>query len=113
MSVVARLPPLVAVIVTGPPTPTPATRPVEETFAILGSADDQLMPVHVAVGPAESMSIIDSWVVWHEVIRSVGALIANEVDTGNRGTLISCPPPHAINANSGVIAEIGRMDQPR
>ena len=42
MSVVARLPPLVAVIVTGPPTPTPATRPVEETFAILGSADDQL-----------------------------------------------------------------------
>jgi hypothetical protein len=61
------------------------------------------MPVDVAVGPAESMSITDSWVVWHDMIRSVGALIANDVDTGNRGTLMSCPQPHAISANTGAL----------
>src|SRR5438034_2626281 len=115
MDVVARRPSLAAVIVIGPPLPTPVTKPFGDTFAICGSADDQVTPRDTAACPTASIPRATSCVDWHELIQSVAAVMT--IELGRRGdsasgTVMSSRPRQAVRAVKAAMSVTGRMLQP-
>src|SRR5581483_6543347 len=81
------LPSLEAVIVTGPPTATPVTRPCEDTLTIAVLLDDHVTVRPVSVLPAASLRMADSCAVPFSATDSVAGDTVT-VATGGGTTVI-------------------------
>jgi hypothetical protein len=91
---VPLFPSLVAVIVTGPPTATPVTRPLADTLAIAELLDDHTTARPVITLPSLSSVDAVSWVVVPIVIDGdAGLTVTDATDAGGTGMTVTDADP--------------------
>ena len=91
MADVPLLPSLVAVMVTGPPTAVPVTRPFASTVAMLASAVVHVTARPVSALPLASFGVAVSCTVVFTAIVAVAGVTSTEA-TGTRFTVIAAVP---------------------